>query len=577
MNMTGADLAVRALEHLGIRWTFGIPGVHNTELYDALDRSPSVTPVLVTHEGGAAFMADAVSRTSSSVGCLAIVPAAGVTHAMSGIGEAFLDGIPMLIIAGGIRRDTDRAFQLHDIDQLRLVDGVVKSSYRVATHADIAPTLYRAYADATRGEPGPSFVEIPADLLMFPGPAPEPGAYVPARRAPSPDVAAIAEAAEVLAAARHPGIYVGWGARHAVEDVMAIAARLGAPVATTLQGLGAFPGDHPLHVGMGFGNSAVPVAREAFAGCDVLLAVGVRFAELATGSYGMSVPANLLHVDINPAVFGANYPARVAIEADAVEAMGALQQELEREVPARRDYEPLAQRIAAGKAKWSRSWTEDANSSRVSPGRFFAALRTHLARDGIVVADDGNHTFLVAEQFPVYQSGAFISPSDFNCMGYCVPAAIGARLANPDRDVAAVVGDGGFLMTAMEIVTAVTLGLGVAIYVFSDGELAQISQFQQIPLNRKTCTVLGQVDLEGVARATGAEFMRINDDREVAECVQRATGRAATGRPVIVDVRIDYSRKTAFTKGVVKTNLHRFSLGQKARFVGRAVKRHFVG
>jgi len=577
MQLTGADLAVRALENLGIRWTFGIPGVHNTELYDALDRSEKVTPILVTHEGGGAFMADAVSRTGAGVGCLVIVPAAGVTHAMSGIGEAFLDGIPMLIIAGGIRRDTDRAYQLHDIDQLRLLDGIVKSAYRVERHADIVPTLYRAYEDATSGEPGPSFVEIPADLMMFPGAADAPGPYAPGWQAPAAAPADIASAAELLIAARHPGLYLGWGARDAGDAAVAIAELLGAPVATTLQGLSVFPADHPLHVGMGYGRSAVPAAREAFAGCDGLLAVGVRFAELATGSYGMNVPADLVHIDINSQVFNANYPARVTIEADAEAALGALREELERRLPGRRDSTVLCGRIAGAKQKWTQSWGADHEGDRVGPGVFFPALRQALPRDGFLVVDDGNHTFLAAELFPVYQARRFLSPSDFNCMGYCVPAAIGAKLANPDSDVAAVVGDGGFLMTGLEVLTATTLGVGVAFYVFNDGELAQISQFQQIPLNRKTCTVLGDVDLEGVARATGADFIRIHDDSEVEDCVQRATARAAAGHPVIVDVCIDYSRKSAFTKGIVKTNLGRFSLSQKARFIGRAVKRHFIG
>jgi len=577
MQSTGADLAVRALENLGIRWTFGIPGVHTTELYDALDRSEVVTPILVTHEGGGAFMADAVSRTGASVGCLVIVPAAGVTHALSGIGEAFLDGIPMLVIAGGIRRDSDRAYQLHDIDQLRLVDGIVKSAYRVERHADLVPTLYRAYEDATSGEPGPSFVEIPADLLMFAGEADVPAPYAPSWEAPGPKPVDIVSAAEILATARNPGLYLGWGARDAGDSAVAIAELLGAPVSTTLQGLSVFPADHPLHVGMGYGRSAVPAAREAFAGCDALLAVGVRFAELATGSYGMDVPADLVHIDINPQVFNANYPARVTIEADAGAALSALRAELERRVSAPRDAVALCGRIASAKQKWVQSWCSERNGERVGPGVFFAALRQALPRDAFLVTDDGNHTFLAAELFPVYEPRRFLSPSDFNCMGYCVPAAIGAKVANPGNDVAAVIGDGGFLMTGLEVITATNLGVGVAFYVFSDGELAQISQFQQIPLNRKTCTVLGDVDLEGVARATGADFLRIHVDSEVEDCVQRATARAAAGHAVIVDVRIDYSRKSAFTKGIVKTNLGRFSLRQKARFIGRAVKRHLVG
>ncbi len=577
MKATGAALAVEALEQLGIRWTFGIPGVHNTELYDALNESEKITPVLVTHEGGGAFMADAISRTGASVGCLVIVPAAGVTHAMSGIGEAFLDGIPMLVIAGGVRQDSGRAYQLHDIDQLRLVDGIVKAAYRVESHAEIVPTLYRAYEEATSGEPGPAFVEIPANLLMFAGEAERPGPFRPASLPPRPADADIDAAAALLAGASHPGLYVGWGAVDASEECQAIADLLGAPVATTLQGMSAFPADHPLHVGMGYGNSAVPVARDAFAGCDALLAVGVRFAELATGSYGMAVPANLVHIDINPSVFNANYPAAVAIEADARAALRALHQALLAHLESPRDGQKMRGRIAAGKQRWAEEWATGGDPERVGPGAFFGALREALPRDAFVVTDDGNHTFLTAEHFPVLQSRRFLSPSDFNCMGYCVPAAIGAKLANPESDVAAIVGDGGFLMTGLEILTAASRGLGVAFYVFNDGELAQISQFQQLPLNRKTCTVLGALDIEGVARATGAEYLRISADADVVDGVALATSRAAGGQPVIVDVRIDYSRKSAFTQGVVKTNLGRFSLAQKARFIGRAVKRHLGG
>ncbi len=205
------------------------------------------------------------------------------------------------------------------------------------------------------------------------------------------------------------------------------------------------------------------------------------------------------------------------------------------------------------------------------------ALRARMARDAFLVVDDGNHTFLAAEQFPVYTPRRFLSPTDFNCMGYCVPAAIGTKLGNPEAQVAAVVGDGAFLMTGLEILTASTLGLGVAFFVFNDGELAQISQFQQIPLNRKTCTVLGPGRFEGIAQATGAQYVRIERDADVEEGIERALSVAEQSRPVVVDVNIDYSRKTEFTRGVVKTNLGRFTLGQKLRFIGRAAKRHLIG
>lgn len=577
MNKTGAWLAVHALEQLGIRWTFGIPGVHNTELYDELDRSSSITPVLVTHEGGGAFMADAISRTSDTVGCLAIVPAAGMTHALSGIGEAFLDGVPMLVISGGVRRDTGRHYQLHAIDQQRMLESITKAAVLVREHSDVVPAIYRAYELATSGEPGPVFVELAGDVLMFVGDVQELPEYRPSWRLPELDESKIAAAAELLAQASKPGLYLGWGAREATAAAMRVAELLGAPVATTLQGLSVFPADHPLHVGMGFGASSVPAARKAFEGCDGLLAVGARFAELATGSYGMPIPQQLVHIDINPEVFDKNYPATVALEADAGMALEALAKALEESIPAPAPAQELRRLIAAEKRKFHSVWTGQPSADRVSPGIFFDRLRGRLDRDAFMVVDDGNHTFLAAEQFPVYESKRFISPTDFNCMGYCVPAAIGVKLANPRSQVVGIAGDGGFLMTGMEIVTAVSLNLGVVLFVFSDGELAQISQFQQIPLNRKTCTVLGTVRFDGLAAATGAGFVRMANDAEVEAKIEEALGVAAQGRPVIVDVNIDYSRKTAFTRGVVKTNLARFPLRQKLRFIGRAIKRHTIG
>ena len=169
MKKTGAELTLFALEQLGITHTFGIPGVHNTELYDQLNSSKKITPVMVTHEGGAAFMADAVSRVGGSVGTLVVVPAAGLTHAASGIGEAFLDGIPMLVICGGIRNDLEYGYQLHEMDQHQFMKGLTKESFLIQTHEEVIPTLYKAYGVATEGEPGPVFVEIPVNIQLMKG------------------------------------------------------------------------------------------------------------------------------------------------------------------------------------------------------------------------------------------------------------------------------------------------------------------------------------------------------------------------------------------------------------------------
>ena len=572
MRKTAAWLVRQALEQIGVRFTFGIPGVHNIELYDELRESESIEPLLVTHEGGAAFMADAVSRVSDSIGVLAVVPAAGLTHAMSGVGEAFLDGVPMLVISGGVRSDMEQGFQLHELDQQALMRPLTKATYKIESYDEVVPTVYRAYRKAVEGEPGPVYIELPANLQLLSGEVGKVPDFRAESARPELDREAIAAAAELLLAAERPGIFVGWGARHVADDIKRIAEQLGAPVATTLQGLAAFPGDHPLHTGMGFGPSAVPAAQNAFRDCDAMLAVGTRFAEICTGSYGAVPPEKLVHIDINPGALGRNYPTPVAICADARDAVPVLAEALSGTGP-ERDATELKASIAADKAAWLEDWKSHDSKERVNPGKFFSALRARLARDAIVVADDGNHTFLTAELMPIWEGGEYLSPTDFNCMGYCVPGAIGAKLAQPERQVVGIVGDGAFLMTGLETVTASANGLGIAWFVFNDGELSQIAQAQEMPYQRKTCTAVGSLDYGMLAAATGCEFVSMENNAMIEAGIDRAIGFIKENRPVIVDVRIDYSRKTQFTLGAVKTNLRRFDTRNKLRIIGRALWR----
>lgn len=575
MKKTGAALARFALEQLGVRFTFGIPGVHNTELYDELNASEKIQPVLVTHECGAAFMADAVSRTSDSIGTLVIVPAAGVTHAASGIGEAGLDGIPMLIISGGIHSDSPYRYQLHDIDQHALLKPITKATFRIGSHAEVIPTLYEAYRIATGGEPGPVFVELPYNIGNFLGEVDEMPVFQNAIPAPQANTEALREAARLLVGAKRPGLFLGWGAVGAQAELVRLAELLDAPACTTLQGLSAFPGNHPLHVGMGFGDYAVPAAANAFAGCDCLLAVGTRFSEIPTGSYSMPVPDCLIHADINPEVFNANFPARVTLQGDAAQLIPALLREVETLQPAARS--GMTARIRADKAAYRDEWFKHDSQGRVNPARFFAELRSQLDDEAIVVADDGNHTFLIAELMPIHGPRRYLSPSDFNAMGYCIPAAIGAKLANPDKTVVGVVGDGALRMTGLELLTASQLRLGVPLFVFNDGELSQIAQAQEIPYNRKTCTVLQPLNVKALAEATGAAFVAIDGNEGCAEGIRQALELAAQNRPVLVDVRVDYSKRTRFTQGVVKATLKRFTPRDKVRVIGRALWRRVTG
>ena len=577
MKKTGAWLVRYALEQIGTKHTFGIPGVHNTEIYDELNKSDLIQPVLVTHEGGASFMADAISRTSDNTGTILIVPAAGVTHAASGIGEAFLDGIPMLVICGGIRTDLDKSYQLHEIDQHALLAPITKKTFKAETHEEIIPGIYAAFQTANEGEPGPVFVEIPVNLQLFPGEVSATPPFVATNRTNELDLNAIQQMASSLYEADRPCLFVGWGAVDASEYTIKIAEFLNAPVATTLQGLSAYPANNPMHTGMSFGQAAVPAAENAFKKCDCMLAVGTRFSEIATASYGVNPPKNLLHVDINPAVFNANYPAAVTVEGDSSAVLKELYSALVALGDPKPDKHSVRNTIKKDKAAYIEEWFKHDSNGRVNPGRFFVELRKQLDDDAIVVADDGNHTFLSAELMPIHCARGFISPTDFNSMGYCVPAVTATKLVNPDRQVVGIIGDGAFMMTCMETLTAASLGTGGVYFIFNDGELSQISQAQQIPYNRKTCTVLRPAKFSGIAVATGCEYIHIENDAGLEDGISRALSFADRNQPVIVDVKIDYSKRTRFTKGMVKTNLDRFTLGNKTRFISRALIRKVTG
>jgi acetolactate synthase-1/2/3 large subunit len=447
----------------------------------------------------------------------------------------------------------------------------------------LVPTIFEAVRIACDGEPGPVFVEIPLNIGAFTG---EVDDVLPTFNKPEPAAfdgngalgRELDDAVVLLKNAKSPGIFAGWGARFCEDTLVELATLLNAPVSTTLQGLSVFPANHPLSAGFSFGPHAVPAAENAFRNCDCLIAIGTRFSEIPTGSYGIKVPPNLIHIDINPDVFDANYPAKAKLAGDARVVVSALLDALKSSgFKSQVEGGAVQAQIQRDRDAYRKEWFAHDSKGRVNPAHFFAQLRAALDDDAFVVADDGNHTFLTAELMPIHKSRHFISPTDFNCMGYCVPASIGAKLAHRQKQVVGIVGDGAFTMTCMELLTASTNKLGVVQFIFNDGELSQISQAQEIPYNRKVCTVIGQAKFPGVADATGCAYLPLNSNEDVADVISEALKTAAGGKPVIVDVRIDYSKRTRFTKGVVATNFKRFDTRTKLRFVGRALVRRITG
>ncbi len=572
MKLTGAQAVVKALEVQGVERVFGLPGVQNLELYDAL-KDAALEAVLVTHELCAAFMADAYSRSTGKVGCSVIVPGPGLTNASTGIAESLLDSVPQVVIVPGPRNDMEESFQLHQIRQLEAIRPLVKAALHADRASDIFPLVNEAFALARAGEPGPAVVEIPFNLLQektdVPAPSPWPG---PPR--PAPDEKRLEEIVRAIEQARRGGrvgIYVGFGATDAQAQLVRLAEVLQAPVATTIAGRGVIPEDHPLSVGFGFGPAGSPLAEEVFSECDLVLAIACKFGEVATGAYGFDPPRNLIHVDINPDVLGKNLPATLTLEGDAAEVIERLVEELSRS-PRPVNW-PLQERIVRERERYFRTIEQSPEQKDgVNPARLLWELRKLVARDAIITTDSGAHQFWVVSCFPILAPRSYLTPTDYQSMGYSIPAMVSAKMAFPSRQVIGVVGDGGFLMTGAEIVTALRYKLNPVVLLFNDGELGLIREAQEHIYGRTSCIELLNPDYGLLARAYGANYFCIHSDGEIPTALRQAL---ASDRLAIVDARVRYREHTRYFRGAAAAAMSRMPLGLKLRLAARRIRRLF--
>ncbi|MEJ2547571.1 MAG: thiamine pyrophosphate-binding protein [Gemmatimonadota bacterium] len=595
-RLSGASAVVRALEDAGVCFAFGIPGTHNIELWDRLAESDRVETIPVTDEQSASFMADGLWRASGRLGCVNIVPGAGLTHALSGIAEAWLDGVPMLVLGCGIRTDTGHAFQLHDVDQLAIAAPVTKDTFRPLRGSELYDSVRGACALALAPPVGPVMVEVPANLYLgMDGPREEElegdsievressggsgMTAVPAVPAPTttphPSPGEVARAGEILGGARRPLLYFGLGAASAGAELISLAEFLEAPVFTTLSGKGVFPETHPLSVWPGGGAAAPPFARQIAASCDATLAIGCRFAEVGTGSYGFTPPRPLVHVDVDPEVPGRNLETDLSVTAESSDFVSSLLRTLP-ELRAASDLDADLRSAIAGGLDETLEALAAAGETGVTPGRLLAALQERFPHASFAT-DSGNGTFLAAEGLRLAHPRRFLAPVDYSCMGYSVPAAIGAALGRPGQVSIALVGDGAFLMTGLEMLTAATRSLPVLFVILRDRELAQIAQFQSTALNRRTGSRVPDYDLTAICAGVGVECLSLPDNDRIDEVLAQAASLLAEPRPVAIDLAVDYSRKTWFTRGVMKTNFLRLPWPARLRFVARALGRRLSG
>ncbi|HEV3119770.1 MAG TPA: thiamine pyrophosphate-binding protein [Gemmataceae bacterium] len=525
---TGADILVRRLRDLGVSHIFGYPGGQITPIYDALYRAGSIRHVLARDEQAAAFMADGYARATGRPGVCLAVCGPGVLNAATPLATAFTDSIPVLLLSGQVPASGCglRTGYYHENEQLKACATLSKWQARAGTVDTIVGELDRAYAMMQNGRQGPAILEVPLDVLRAECAAPLVPPPPPDTMPHQPRSKNIGELAALLATWRRPLIIAGGGVALSGAEALLVqlAERLGAPVFHTLAGKAAVPGDHPLLAGLPWHQATSdltnmgPFMSPLFAQADGLLAVGCRFSQACTGSWSLRPPESLAQIDVDPDELGRHYPLKMGVQADARDALRLLLTFL-----------PTAPR---------KTWTKLVRRQppRLAGLDLITPLRRALPRDAIIAADITRLSYMMLADFPVYEPKSFLHPAGFVSMGFGLPAAIGAKAAFPDRTVVAIAGDGCFMMSGMELATAVQEKLPVIVILINDGSLTLIKAIQQRRYENRFLGVdLKNPDFDLFAKAFGVRSWQVETEAAFEEAAKEAV---SLGETCLVEVRL---------------------------------------
>ncbi len=541
LEKNGAEVLCDCLRREGVEVVFGIPGVHNLQFFEALRRS-GIRLVLPTHEQAAGFMANGYSRATGKTGVFITVPGPGFTNAFTSIAESLLDSCAVVGIVTGVRNDSDKKFQLHEIQQVDLAKPIVKGVDRVTSAGQILAKIEAAFRLARSGEPGPVILEIPANAFWEPAEYHKPGVAEDIGALPD-GTANLPQVIALMKQAKRVGLFLGQGALDASEQVAQIAEWLSAPVVTTVSGRGCLREDHPLALGFRWASHGVAKTNRVLAQCDLILAVGAKFSETGTTGYSLEFTGPLIQVDSSDGVLGKNYPAAVTLQMDARELFDQLLKN--KEFIGRREDREILKIIEEQKADPGAPTDDVAGGIRFgvgerdySPRKFFGVLRQVLPDDAIVVTDSGYNQFLTIENLTVLAPRTLIVPSDYQSMGYCIPSAIGAAAACPRKKVVAVVGDGGFAMSGFELLTAYRENLDLLLVVLNDGYFGFMKEMQEELFGATTGVVLANPDFEKLAESLHAHYHVVTGDLKdtLTECTQRQG-------PTLLEVKVIYPKK----------------------------------
>jgi len=511
------------LEGEGVREVFGYPGGAILPVYDALRKFP-IRHILVRHEQGAVHMADGYARASGKVGVAIATSGPGATNMVTGIATAMLDSIPLVCITGQVGSKVLGSDAFQEVDITGITLPVTKHNYLVTRAEDVAPALREAFHIAQSGRPGPVLVDITKDAQQataafdFAAAAPEKVHVHPMLSVTQP---AIAEAVELIRAAQRPVILAGHGIIQsgAMKQVVALAERAQIPVACTLLGLGGFPASHALNLGM-MGMHGESWVNHSIQESDLLIALGMRFDDRVTGSLSTyAQKAKKIHIDIDPAEINKNVPVQVALTGDLAAVLDQL-------LPLVRPRDGAAWLRTIDRMKGDAAVLDIVNLP--DNGHLYAAhvindLWRATSGNAVIATDVGQHQMWEAQYYKHDSPRSLITSGGLGTMGFALPAAIGAKIACPQKEVWVIAGDGGFQMTCPELATIVQENLDLNIAIINNGYLGMIRQWQETFYDKNyQCAPIGSPDFVKLAEAFGIRAAAVRTRSEVMSTVAEA-------------------------------------------------------
>ena len=525
LQTTGADAVIQSLKAEGVKTIFGYPGGAIMPIYDALfDHLEEVNHVLTRHEQGAIHAAQGYARTSGKTGVVFATSGPGATNLITGLADALIDSTPLVCITGQVASHLLGTDAFQETDVMGISMPVTKWNCQVTKAEDIAPTLAKAFYIASSGRPGPVLVDITKDAQFEKLDFSYEKCTAVRSFQPKPKLNAdqLQAASKLLNEAKKPLMIVGQGIMlsNAEEELRAFAEKTGVPVASTLMGLGAFPANHPQFVGMVgmHGNYAPNVKSNE---CDVLLAVGMRFDDRVTGDVSRyAKQAKVVHIDIDAAEINKIIKADAPVLADAKEALALLTDLVEKQ-----NHQSWLDEFHQAKENELQVLSKNRNkdfSDELRMDMVIDLLSEKTNGNAVIVTDVGQHQMMAAQFYEYNQTKSNVTSGGLGTMGFALPAAIGAKMANPEKQVIAIIGDGGFQMTLQELGTIMQNNIGVKIIILNNGYLGMVRQWQQMFFEKRySFTNIQSPDFVALAASYNIKGLKVEKQEDLSHALDQ--------------------------------------------------------